>query len=86
MKQFTYTVRSPRGIHARNAGFLTRQAQEYPDTAVTLTKGNSTVRLGRILSLLSLKVGMGDRVTLRCEGPNEDNAFEVMGYYLCDNL
>lgn len=86
MKQFSYTVKSPRGIGAIIANHLTEQAKEYPGTTVTLTKGNQTVRLGQLLKLLTMKIRQGDRITLRCDGPDEENAFEVMGWYLCDNL
>lgn len=86
MKQFSYTVKSPRGIRTMIANQLTQQAKEYPGTTVTLTKGNQTVRLGQLLRLLSMHIRQGDRITLRCDGPDEENAYEVMGWYLCDNL
>ena len=65
MKQFSYTVKSPRGIGAIIANQLTNQAKEYPGTTVTLTKGNQTVRLGQLLRLLSMHIRQGDRITLR---------------------
>lgn len=86
MKQFNYTIRAPRGIHALTAQLLAKQANEYPDTAVTITKGNRTVSVGQLLKLIALKIKEGDAITLCCDGPNEENAFEIMGYYLCDNL
>lgn len=86
MKQFTYIVKDPLGIHARPAGQIVKQAKEYPDTLVTITKGEKTVNAAHLMKLMSLGVKTGDTIVLTCEGPNEENALEVIGNFLCDNL
>jgi phosphocarrier protein len=38
MKEFTYTITNPIGIHARPAGMLAKEAKKYASTC-TVTKG-----------------------------------------------
>ena len=38
MKEFTYTITDPNGIHARPAGLLVKQLKAYKST-VTIFKG-----------------------------------------------
>ena len=48
MKEFTYTVTDPLGIHIRSAGLLAKAAKAYSDTTVTVTltvNTNSKVNL-----------------------------------------
>ena len=44
MKSFTYVIQDPVGIHARPAGLLAKTAKSFADTAITLTKGDKTVK------------------------------------------
>lgn len=65
MQQFTYTIQDSLGIHARPAGLLVKEAKQYPDTALTLTKDGKSAKLNQLMRLLSLGVKQGDTVTLR---------------------
>ena len=51
MKQFTYTIKDPLGIHARPAGQLAKLAKSFPDTTATLTKGEKTVKLSQLMKI-----------------------------------
>lgn len=86
MKQFTYVVTDPLGIHARPAGLLAKQGKAFADTTVTITKGSATVKATQLMKLMSLGVKAGDTITLTCEGANEDAALEAMSQFLRDNL
>ena len=78
MKQFTYTVRDPLGIHARPAGILAMQAKTFSDTVITVTRGGTAVRATQLMKLMSLGVRCGDVLTVSAEGPSEDAAIAVM--------
>ena len=59
MKEFTYTVNDPLGIHARPAGLLAKLAKTFPDTTITLTKGEKTVKMTQLMMLMGLAVKTG---------------------------
>lgn len=59
MKQFTYTITDPLGIHARPAGLLAKAAKAYADTTVTVTKDGNTVKATQLMKLMSLTVKQG---------------------------
>ena len=44
MKSFVYTITDPVGIHARPAGLLVKAAKAYPDTTITLLKGEKSAK------------------------------------------
>ena len=56
MKSFTFTVKDPMGIHARPAGLLAKMAKTYPDTVITLTKGEKTVKMTQLMMLMGLLI------------------------------
>ncbi len=86
MKQLTYTITDPVGIHARPAGQLAKTAKAFPDTVITIAKGDNAVKATQLMKLMGLGVKQGDTITLTCEGPNEENAIEVLGDFLSANL
>ena len=51
MKEFTYTVTDPNGIHARPAGLLVKQLKAYKST-VTIFKGDKNVDMKKLLALM----------------------------------
>ncbi len=52
MKQFTYAITDPIGIHARPAGMLAQLAKSFADSTVTLTKGDQTVKATQLMKLM----------------------------------
>ena len=56
MQQFTYIIQDSLGIHARPAGLLVKEAKQYPDTTLTLTKDGKSAKLNQLMRLLSLGV------------------------------
>ena len=86
MKEFTYTVNDPLGIHARPAGLLAKLAKTFPDTTITLTKGEKTVKMTQLMMLMGLAVKTGAEVTVRAEGPAEDEAIAAMEKFFRENL
>lgn len=86
MKQFTFTVNDPLGIHARPAGLVAKTAKAYVDTTVTVTKGDITVKVSQLMKLMGLGVKQGDTVTVAAEGPAEDEAIAAMQKFFEENL
>ena len=66
MKEFTYTITDPNGIHARPAGLLVKQLKAFKST-VTIFKGDKNVDMKKLLALMGLGVKQGDAVTIKVE-------------------
>ncbi len=86
MKQFSYTITDPIGIHARPAGMLAQLAKSFADTAVTFTKGDQTVKATQLMKLMNLGVKAGDEVTIGVEGGDEAAAAAALKAFLEENL
>lgn len=86
MKQFTYIISDPLGIHARPAGLLARFARDFADTEVTIRKKEAEVRATQLMRLMSLGVRQGDEITVSAEGANEEQAIEAMKRFFTENL
>ncbi|MDO4632912.1 MAG: HPr family phosphocarrier protein [Eubacteriales bacterium] len=71
MKEFTYTVTDPNGIHARPAGVLVKQLKNF-SSSVTIFKGDKNVDMKKLLALMGLGVKQGDTVTVKVEGEDEE--------------
>ena len=85
MKQFEYTVQEPVGIHARPAGLLTKEAKKYK-SAITVTKGDKTVNVLKLMALMGLGVKCGDTVSVTVEGEDEETAAPAMEAFFKANL
>ena len=83
MKEFTYTVADPNGLHARPAGLLVKEAQRLPDK-VTLIKGGVAADLKKLLAVMGLGVRHMDTVTIRIEGAEEDASHRRLEAFLRD--
>ena len=86
MKQFTYTITDPLGIHARPAGLLAKAAKAYADTTVTVSKDGNTVKATQLMKLMGLTVKQGNVVTVAAEGPQEDEAIAAIEAFFKANL
>lgn len=80
MKEFTYKITDPIGIHARPAGMLAKKAAEL-DSTVTIIKDGKSVDTRRLMALMQLGIKENDEITVRIEGGNEDsNAHEILTF------
>lgn len=85
MKEFSYTITDPLGLHARPAGILVKQAAEY-ESKVTISKEGKEVDASRIMGVMSLGVKSGMEVTIKCEGADEDKAASELEAFFKENL
>ena len=86
MKEFTYTITDPQGIHARPAGIFVKEAASYADTTITIGKDGKDVDAKRILGVMSLGVKQGQEITVKCDGPDEEDAAAKLETFLKENL
>jgi len=65
------------GLHARAAAKLVHAAGAF-QSRVTLAKDGEEVDAKSILGLLLLAAGQGSRVTVRCDGEDENTALAAI--------
>ena len=77
MRQFTYTIQAPGGIHAVPASLLARQAKRYT-SFITIAKDTAETDITNLLKVMSMSVMQGDTVTVCAEGEDEEAAVDGM--------
>ena len=85
MQEFDFTIKDALGIHARPAGQLVKALKNY-GSKVMITKGEKTIDASRLMSLMGLAVKTGAEVTVKAEGPAEDEAIAAMEKFFRENL
>ena len=83
MKQFTYTITDPVGIHARPAGLLVKAAKAL-DSTVTIIKADG--KSAAATKLMALGIKQGETVTVTIEGGGEDANAQALEQFFQDNL
>jgi len=68
------TVRNKQGLHARPSSVLAQTAIGFPDTAITLSKGELEVDAKSIMELILLEAHHGTALVLRAKGPRAAEA------------
>lgn len=86
MKQFTYTITDPVGIHARPAGLLVKAIKAL-DSTITIAKADGKSAGGaKLMALMGLGIKQGETVTVTLEGSNEDANAASLEQFFKDNL
>lgn len=86
MKQFTYTITDPVGIHARPAGLLVKAIKAL-DSTITIAKADGKSAGGaKLMALMGLGIKQGETVTVTVEGGNEDANAASLEQFFKDNL
>jgi phosphocarrier protein HPr len=78
MAEKTVKVKNHAGIHCRPSSRIMQKVLEFPDCTFTLKTSKGSADLSSILSLMSLGLQKGDKVTVRVEGKNEDKICEEL--------
>ena len=86
MKQFSYIVVDPLGIHARPAGMLAKAAKMYAETEITITCNGKTAKASQLMKVMGLGVKQGHTVTVTAEGIHEEAAIAAMDGFFTSNL
>lgn len=87
MKQFTYTITDPIGIHVRSAGLLAKAAKAL-DSTVTVARadGSNSAAATRLMALMGMGIKTGEAVTVTIEGGNEEASAAAMEQFFKENL
>ena len=86
MKQFTYTITDPVGIHARPAGLLAKAAKAL-DSTVTITKADGkSAAATKLMAVMGLGVKTGETITFTVEGGDEEASAAAMEQFCKDNM
>lgn len=71
----TVTVASPTGLHLRPAGLFTKTMSQY-ESEVYVCKDDNVINAKSVLNVLASGINCGDRVEIRCDGPDEKEALD----------
>lgn len=85
MKELSYVITDPEGIHARPAGALVKEAAAFT-SKITIGKDGKEVDAKRIFGIMGLAAKQGQTIVLKAEGDDEDAAIEKLGTFLKENL
>lgn len=81
MKEFTYTIEDPNGMHARPAGMLATFAKRF-QSDIRIKAGEKEADAKRLLSLMSLGATHGTCLTVSVSGEDEELAArELQDYF-----
>lgn len=80
MKILNYVVRTPTGIHARNAFLLSKTAVRF-QSKIQIRKGERTENVKNVMSIMSLHVRFKDTISIIISGSDEEEAYkELIGF------
>ncbi len=85
MKEFTFTITDPQGIHARPAGLLVKEAKKY-ESKITIAKGARTGDVKKIFAVMALGVKQGEEIKVTVDGTDEATAAAAMEAFLKENF
>lgn len=85
MKEISYTLKDPLGIHARPAGLLVQKLQGF-GCAVTVSRGGDSCDGKKLLALMKMRVKTGETISLKFDGADEDAAAAAAESFLSENL
>ena len=85
MKSINYTITDELGIHARPAGLLVKLAGGF-QSDITIVKDGKEANAKRIMALMGLSATKGSEITVKIEGPDEDDAAVAVEDFLKANL
>ncbi|HAT02825.1 MAG TPA: HPr family phosphocarrier protein [Oribacterium sp.] len=85
MKEITYTITDPNGIHARPAGVLVKTLKGY-NSSVTISKDEKSVDMKKLLALMGMGIKQGDTVTVKVEGDDEETCAAEIEKALKENF
>lgn len=81
MKEEVFKVALETGLHARPAGILVKAAGAFK-SRIELSAHGRTAPAKSIVGIMGLGAEKGNEVTVKAEGPDEEQAVKAMGAYL----
>lgn len=85
MKQFSYVLTNDLAQQTKPMSCLSREAAKF-SSRICLIHDMKTAELGEARSILALDMQSGNLVTVRVEGPDEEDAVAAMQNYFVANM
>ncbi|GLC82438.1 HPr family phosphocarrier protein [Lacrimispora brassicae] len=85
MREFNCTIKDRLGLHARPVSKLVTILEKY-NIEVTIIKGDMSAQADHLLALMQLGVKKDDTITVKIEGPDEENAEKEIKTFFHKNL
>ena len=85
MKNFSYIITDPLGLHARPAGLLVKEAQKHAED-ITLSLRDKSADLKKLFAVMKLGVKHNDEICCTVTGENEEKVAVLLLAYLQQNL
>ena len=85
MKQFSYIIKDPEGMHARPAGLLSKFAQQCSSN-VSISACGRTADAKRLFNVMGLGAKQNDKMSFTVEGPNEKSDSEKLEEFCKKNI
>ncbi|HET9469830.1 MAG TPA: HPr family phosphocarrier protein [Usitatibacter sp.] len=79
------TISNKLGLHARASAKLTQAASGFA-SAVWIAKGERRVNAKSIMGVMMLAAGLGSRVELEADGPDEEAAIQAVEALFADKF
>ena len=77
MTWFQYVISDPAGMHARSAGAISRMVEPF-QSQVRIRLKPKEADASKVMALMGLKAKCGDRIEIRVEGPDEQEAVRIL--------
>lgn len=85
MKEFTYALQDPNGLHARPAGRLATFAKQFT-SEILVTCGEKQADGKRLLALMTLGATNGSNLLFSISGEDEERACSSLEEFCKNNL
>ena len=85
MKQISYVITDPEGIHARPAGLLVKEANQFA-SAITIKKNDKEADAKRIFAVMGLAAKKDETIQITVDGSDEADAISAIENFLKNNL
>lgn len=87
MKSISYVIKDELGLHARPAGILVKRAASFASVIKMKNEDNGKeADCKRVISVMSLGVKKGNKITLTFEGEDEAAAADELSKFLAENV
>ncbi len=73
MRTFTYKIKDSAGIHARPAGMLVKQAEQF-DSDIEISLNGKSADAKRLFSVMGLGAAKDDEISVKITGSDEEKA------------
>ena len=85
MKEFSYVIQDPEGLHARPAGLIVKLAQTF-NSAVTFQANDKSADGKRLFAVMKLAVKCGQELRVTVEGEDKDAALGALERFCNEEL